>query len=365
MQWGSWARALERAICISVLLSGMACDDDAKGGAPKPRDSGSDTDSADAASSDPAADGGEPSHVSWLPPVVKYPDAKSTEAFRLSQTGLYRDLASKELAPDLIEYEPEYKLWSDGAEKRRWLRLPPGTAIDSSDMDHWVFPVGTMFFKEFSLAGKRLETRLVARLGPKPDDYFMGAFVWNEDETDAVFEREGESNVRGTEHDVPETKRCFTCHNGDEGRALGYSAVQQPAAKALLSDPPSEPYVVPGDDVARQALGYLHANCGNCHNPSGTSRTDTNLTLRLEVSEHTVEDTGIYKSSVRVELDHWMHKAFDLRIAPGDSGASAVSARMKSRTKDDAMPPFASELVDETGVELVEKWIDSLPKAAD
>jgi hypothetical protein len=362
MQRGLWARTLERAAFISVLLGGMACDD-AEGGAPRPRDSGSETDPADA-SREVAADGGGTNHLSWVPPVVRYPDAKSTETFRLSQTGLYRDMASKELAPDLIEYEPAYKLWSDGAEKRRWLRLPPGAAIDTSDMDHWVFPIGTMFFKEFSLDGKRLETRLVARLGPKPEDYFMGAFVWNDDESDAVFERGGEANVRGTEHDVPETKRCFTCHNGEQGRALGYSAVQQPAAQAPLSDPPTQPYVVPGDDVARRALGYLHANCGNCHNPNGTSRTDTNLTLRLEVGEQTVEDTGIYRTSVGVDLDHWLQHGFDLRIAAGEPASSAVLARMNSRSKDDAMPPFASERVDESGVELVQQWIESLSKAA-
>lgn len=356
MAWGSWARTLACAVGICVLGCALACDD-AQSGAPKPHD-GHDADPDTGA----AADGGNPNHLGWLPPVVKFPDAKSSEAFLLSQTGLYRDMAAKQLAPDLIAYEPEYKLWSDGAEKHRWLRLPPGAAIDTSDMDHWSFPVGTVLFKEFKLDGKRLETRIVARLGSKPDDYFMGAFVWYDDETDAELDRDGASNVRDTAHDVPETKRCFTCHNGEKGRVLGYSAVQQPAAEAPLSDPPSEPYLVPGDDTARAALGYLHANCGNCHNPTGTSRTDTNLRLRLEIGEHTVEDTAIYASSVRVALDHWLSKTIELRIAPGEPEASGVLARMKSRTKDDAMPPFASELVDDTGVELVRDWIASLPK---
>jgi mono/diheme cytochrome c family protein len=227
-------------------------------------------------------------------------------------------------------------------------------------MDHWVFPVGTMVFKEFRLDGKLLETRLVARLGLNPDDYFMGAFRWYDDESDAVFVRDGGNDVRETGHDIPAVKKCFTCHNGDRGRVLGYSAVQQPAAKAALSDPPAEPYVVPGDAIAREALGYLHANCGNCHNPTGTSRTDTNLTLRLEVAERAVEDTGIYRTSVRIDLDRWLHNGFDLRIAPADPDRSAVLARMKTRNKDDAMPPFASEQVDTDGIELVRKWIESL-----
>jgi hypothetical protein len=342
------ARSLPCASCWLIFT--LACDD-AGSGAPHPRDAGPDSEVSDS-----AADGGE----AWSAPIVQYPDAKSSETFLLSQTGLYRDIAAKELAPDLIEFEPSYKLWSDGADKTRWLRLPPGTKIDTSDMDHWVFPVGTMLFKEFRLEGKLLETRLVARLGPEPDDYFMGAFRWYDDESDAVFVRDGENNVRETDHDIPKVQNCFTCHNGDRGRVLGYSAVQQPAVKAPLSDPPVEPYVVPGDEVAREALGYLHANCGNCHNPSGTSRSDTDLTLRLEVSEHAVEDTGIYQSAVQGVLDRWLHKGFDVRIAPGDPDLSAVLARMKLRTKEDAMPPFASERVDTDGVELVRKWIESL-----
>lgn len=351
MSPGRRARTLQRAFCMCVLAAALACDDASD--APSTRDSGSDD--RDAA----AAAGGKP----FEPPVVKFPDAKSTREFRLSETGLYLDMATKELAPDLIEFEPTYKLWSDGAEKRRWLRLPPGTKVDTSDMDHWVFPIGTMLFKEFALDGKKLETRLVARLGPEPDDYFMGAFRWNGDESDAVFLRDGENDVRGTDHDVPEVKRCFTCHNGDLGRVLGYSAVQQAAPEAPLSDPPEQAYVVPGDEVARKALGYLHANCGNCHNPHGTSRTDTKLTLRLEVSEHTLEDTSIYKSAVGVELDYYLHKGFDERIVPASPDRSAVLARMEKRTKEDAMPPFASEKVDADGVELVRRWIESLAPA--
>src|SRR5437016_2932757 len=59
----------------------------------------------------------------------------------LSKAGLYSDPASKTLASDLVYFAPTHVLWSDGAHKRRWIRLPPGTRIDTSDMDHWVPPV--------------------------------------------------------------------------------------------------------------------------------------------------------------------------------------------------------------------------------
>ena len=44
-------------------------------------------------------------------------------------TGLYTDFASKALAPDNKEYTPGLVLWSDGADKTRWLYLPPGAKI--------------------------------------------------------------------------------------------------------------------------------------------------------------------------------------------------------------------------------------------
>src|SRR5262245_15290995 len=92
------------------------------------------------------------------------PSAKPGSRERLSQTGLYRDIVAKTVMDDLVAYQPAYPLWSDGAAKRRWMRLPPGTRIDTSDAEHWRFPVGTRFFKEFSLDGVLLETRLIERV---------------------------------------------------------------------------------------------------------------------------------------------------------------------------------------------------------
>ena len=49
-----------------------------------------------------------------------------------------------------MAFTPTWRLWTDGAVKRRWVSLPPGGTIDTSDPDRWVFPVGTRFFKEFA-----------------------------------------------------------------------------------------------------------------------------------------------------------------------------------------------------------------------
>ena len=82
---------------------------------------------------------------------------------RLSEAGLYRDFTSRTLADGFVEYEPAFPLWADGASKRRFIALPRGTQIDTSDMDHWVFPIGTRVFKEFSIDGRPVETRSIER----------------------------------------------------------------------------------------------------------------------------------------------------------------------------------------------------------
>ena len=296
----------------------------------------------------------------WTPPVVVYPDADAGAPFALSATGLYRDPSKKRIAPDLIAFEPAFALWSDAADKRRWLRLPPQTVIDTSDGDHWQFPVGAMLFKEFSKDGKLLETRLIARTGSGPNDFFMGAFVWNDDESDAFFVPEGQRDVRGTAHDVPSAKNCGTCHNGEPGRVLGFSAVQQPTVAGELVSQPVAPFTVPGDETARRAFGYLHANCAHCHNPNGSARPDTNMNLRLSLGETRLEDTQILKTTLNIDLQNPVIPELTKRVVARGPGQSALLYRMLQRGPETQMPPLASEVVDPAGTAAVRAWIDSL-----
>jgi mono/diheme cytochrome c family protein len=247
----------------------------------------------------------------------------------LSETGLYADIASKRVAEQLMPFKPAFALWTDAAEKQRWLYLPDGQRIDRSDMDHWRFPIGTVAFKEFSRDGKRLETRVIARLSEA--EYFMGAFAWNEDESDARYVPDGMQNVRGTDHDVPSAGQCGTCHNGEPGKLLGFSAVQQ-----------ADVFAPPGDAVTANALGYLHANCAHCHNPNGSARPDTDMNLRLSVRDTEPSATAAYRTVVgkRAEL---------------------LIDRMRSREPRTQMPPLGTEHVDARGVAAVQAWLARSP----
>jgi hypothetical protein len=307
-----------------------------------------------------------------VPPApVPYPRPEYT---LLSQAGLYQDIARRVIAAGLEEFRPTYTLWSDGADKRRWVALPPGTKVDTSDMDRWMLPVGTKFWKEFSIAGALLETRLVERYGTGPQDYWMGSFVWKADQSDAVFAENGQMDINGTSHDAPARKHCEVCHNGEPGRALGFSAMQLSrtgdgltldalAAESRVTDPPAAgtSFHPPGDPVAVLALGYLHANCGHCHNLKGTSWPDTQMVLRLETGDTTLEASGIYRTVVGQKLQYWRHDGFAQRVVPGDPTASALMFRMQTRGKLDQMPSLATEVVDAIGVDTITRWITSLP----
>jgi len=277
----------------------------------------------------------------------------------LSQTGLYTDIASKQLVPGTTEFTPANVLWSDAAEKHRWIQLPDTAQIDSTDMNHWVFPVGTKFFKEFALDGKRLETRLIWRVnatGDRETDYLVGAYVWNDSESDATFMVDGQDDIRGTDHDAPAADTCWRCHVGEAGHVLGFSAEQ-------LGDTSAWPLTVqPGVTFAapNAALGYLHANCGHCHNPNGSAWVDSHMILRLDVAEHDAMSTQIYQTTVGVPLEQWINRGYTTRIIAGDPDHSAVFVRMSSRAMNVQMPPLATEYVDPNGMDLLRTWITSL-----
>jgi mono/diheme cytochrome c family protein len=273
---------------------------------------------------------------------------------QLSAERLYDDFDAKVIRSDAIELEPSFVLWSDGAAKRRWLVLPPGTQIDSSDMDRWQLPVGAKLFKEFSLGGDRIETRVVERVSN--EDFRFAPFVWLPDQSDAVLAPDGATDVNGTAYNVPSSSDCVTCHQGETGRMLGVSAVQLGAMldRLPLSKRPDRPIAIP-----EPALGVLHANCGHCHNPLGVAPMQT---LRFSTADVglPLEQTAPYQTTIGVALTDWTDQGFESRIVPGDPDGSAIFYRMSQRGSGDQMPPLGTERADDAGRAIVRDWIENL-----
>src|SRR3954451_10935621 len=62
---------------------------------------------------------------------------------RRSQTGLFADLSRLEISPGVLPYEVNVPFWSDGAQKRRWIGLPPGGKLHFASTGEFDFPAGT------------------------------------------------------------------------------------------------------------------------------------------------------------------------------------------------------------------------------
>lgn len=311
--------------------------------------------------------GGGPCVVS-LPTITDPP-------MLLSQTGLYSDIASDTIASYIRPYEPKYKLWSDDAEKARYAYLPEcGAQIDTTDMDNWEVPVGARFWKDFTRDGVRVETRFYIRTGPTKSDYSFATYYWD-GSGDAVRTQLGLTDAGGTGHDIPPEGLCQVCHK-PSWRALGFSAIQLShnlpgetiaslSNEGLLTNPLPGGVTVPGDATSEPALGYLHANCGNCHNEFPGAAPVT-LRTRLRSTDATVDATDTYTTAINVPTTNFPCGAGNVaggcdRAEPGDPAGSAIHQRMGSRALAAQMPPIATEVVDDAGLAMIDAWISALP----
>jgi hypothetical protein len=116
--------------------------------------------------------------------------------------------------------------------------------------------------------------------------------------------------------------------------------------------------------VAQAALGYLHANCGNCH---GGPMPRAGFALGSLIGTSEVADTPAYRAANECQcLTRWTGRldadgeAYTRRIVPGHAADSAVIARMSVRGMGEQMPPIGSSIVDTAAVVAVSAWIDAL-----
>ena len=106
----------------------------------------------------------------------------------LSQTGLYANAAALKVDPRNRLFSAQHPLWSDGTIKRRWVRLPVGSQINVADLEQWEMPVGTKFWKEFSIGGRKIETRFLWKV--RDGQWVVATYTWNDSQTSAVLASE-------------------------------------------------------------------------------------------------------------------------------------------------------------------------------
>ncbi len=308
---------------------------------------------------------------------------------RLVDTGLYADDQLHTPAAGVRAFSPQYPLWSDGMTKRRWVLLPAGATIDATDEYAWDFPVGTRLWKEFSLDGRRVETRVFWRVSP--NRWLSGAYVWNETGTDAVLAPEeglpGHVEVApGRRHSIPGQGDCAACHGeGARVRVLGFNALQlstdrdpaaphgeplapgmvtletletegrlSPARPARLSAPPR---IATADPSTRAMLGYLAANCGMCHDGQGAiAGFNASLAYRDVVADADAVVARLLEQPTRWQVPG-QPPGGSVLLRAGKPEESAMFVRMRSRSPSSQMAPLGSVLRDTDALDAMTRWI--------
>ncbi|MEZ4371975.1 MAG: hypothetical protein R3B07_14170 [Polyangiaceae bacterium] len=285
---------------------------------------------------------------------------------RLSETGLYKDIRSRELADGVVTYGVQYPLWSDGSVKTRYFLLPQGTVIDVSDPDHWRFPVGARAWKQFEREGKLIETRIVRKTASGFDAV---AYVWRADGSDADVAPDGLEDASGTAHDVPSEAQCLECHQNSHDYFLGLTAVQLStveaqselqrfAAAGWLSGPPLAEFHAPGTSEQSAGLGYLHGNCGHCHRFEHAIGQKLGLSLGLRTTDADFSQTGFAVSAPGTLAKHTIGGTTVI-VVPGQPAQSQLWVRSGLRDLE-GMPPVGTELVSQPGQDAIAQLIVSL-----
>lgn len=297
----------------------------------------------------------------------------------LSATGCFSEMAELTPGPDLVPYDLNAPLWTEGADKYRYLVVPPGTQLVERRDGGWTFPVGSVLVKVFAFGRRRIETRLMLL---RDDGWDFAEYRFRDDGLEADLLSESllvPMVVDGTalEYFFPDEQSCRECHSRLSGvevlgprtaqlnRLYDYDGFTQNQLVAMrdnglfanLDGPVSALDAWPdpsvrGGTLAGRARAYLHGNCAHCHRPDGFAPAGLDLDLRYDTR---FVDTGTCDEPVM--YGDLMHLS---RIRPGHERDSGLYRRMVAEGLD-RMPPVGATIADPAGEELVRRWIRSIP----
>ncbi|MCC7267108.1 MAG: hypothetical protein IT546_07175 [Caulobacteraceae bacterium] len=317
-----------------------------------------------------------------------------TPAPTLADYRLFADAGGRRPNAGLTPYALNTPLFSDYAEKFRYVFVPPGAKVGYRAEGALDFPVGSVLVKTFAYPAdfrrpdekvRFLETRLLIH---RKAGWVALAYVWNAEQTEAVLKRAGtrldvnfidpKGQPRHVDYAVPNVNQCKECHSldgqiapiGPKARNLngefayaggrenqlahwrrvglleGAPAPDKVAATAVWTDVHAA--------LADRARAYLDANCAHCHNPRGMA-SNSGLFLELEQTNPTAQ--GIEKRPVAAGRGG-ADLAYD--IAPGDPESSILYYRMASTEPGVMMPELSRSLPHEEGLALIRDYIRSL-----
>lgn len=314
---------------------------------------------------------------------------------KLSEYGFFKgEISALVPADDVIAYDVNTPLFSNYAEKVRFIRFPEGSPAVYNDSSAFDMPVGTILIKNFlypadfrdPAKGRRiLETRLLVRLEKGWDAW---PYIWNQEQSEAIYDPAGESasvdyidgkgKKESTLYAIPNKNQCKGCHVSD-GKMMPIGITARQLNRDVLvrgekinqltywtrgkflsgfHSPEKSPRLAVWDDprsgtLNERARAYLDANCGHCHSSKGPANTSG---LLLDVFETRSIHLGVNKTPVAAGRGAGSLK-FD--IVPGKPDESILVFRMKTTDPAIAMPEIGREQIHSEGVALIEEWIRS------
>jgi uncharacterized repeat protein (TIGR03806 family) len=300
-------------------------------------------------------------------------------------------LADLQPAASVVPYEINMALFSNYAEKLRFIKVPDGMQVNYTDDGALELPKGTVIIKNFFYEndfrkpgqGRMiLETRLLVH---EEKGWIAYPYVWNEEQTEAYYDVAGDIkkvsyiNTAGKrisiDYIIPNKNQCKGCHlrnnkmtpigptamqlNKDynyssgkqnqltywqqHGLMKGLPALDSVGKYASLEDK--------SQSLDSRARAYLDVNCGTCHHPQGPANASG---LFLHYDQDASVEMGIMKSPVAAGRGAGKN-SFD--IVPGKPHKSILSFRMQTNDPGIAMPELGREQVHKEGVTLIKEWI--------
>jgi parallel beta-helix repeat protein len=293
-----------------------------------------------------------------------------------------------------VIYDLNTPLFTDYAQKYRFVFVPNGAKAAYRATEVFDFPVGTIIAKTFTIQADLripesdqdiIETRLLIR---RRDGWIALPYIWNGDKSDAVLTRTGGTQPiswidmdglpRSTDYVIPNTNNCANCHGEETLIPIGPTArslnkdyaydsgttnqLDHWSAINILSGAPADKSSIPsiplwGDTSASlndRARGYLDVNCAHCHSPGGSGDTSG---LFLNYFLPFGPTVGKCKPPVAAGGGSG---GLDYDIVPGSSAESIMVFRMNSNELAVRMPEIGRSIIHPEGVGLIADWIDAM-----
>ena len=291
----------------------------------------------------------------------------------LAEFGFFTDVSGSRPAAGVTPYRLNTPLWSDGAEKLRFVYIPPGLQAKAKGDGLLDLPVGAALIKTFKMGGKLIETRVLLH---RAEGWVALPYVWDADQREARLTLGGKRialagpDGKALSYAVPNKIQCKECHGvsgavtpiGPKAYNLApvWLAALQKAGK--LDRVPAVAKRIPlwehrtHADAALAARGYLDVNCAHCHNPNGAA---SNSGLYLGWLESDPIKLGIGKRPVAAGRGSGN---LDFDVVPGDPAHSILSYRMASLEGGIAMPELGRGALDPAGLAAVRRWIGEMKK---